>query len=91
MIYLPPGYDKSKKYPVLYLLHGIGGDEFEWMRNGDPEIILDNLYAKKKTAPMIVVLPIGRAMKNDRAEGNVFEPKKLPQYCKENRVPHIWH
>src|SRR5438045_7817673 len=43
-IYLPPGYSKSTKYPVLYLLHGIGGDEYEWLRDGgNPDIILDNL------------------------------------------------
>jgi len=81
LIYTPPGYDKSKKYPVLYLLHGIGGDEFEWLRNGHPEIILDNLYAENKIKPMIVVLPNGRAMKNDRAEGNVFEHEKAQSFA----------
>lgn len=81
LIYTPPGYDKNKKYPVLYLLHGIGGDEFEWLRNGHPEIILDNLYSENKIAPMIVVLPNGRAMKNDRAEGNVFEPEKAQSFA----------
>lgn len=81
LIYLPPGYNKNKKYPVLYLLHGIGGDEFEWLRHGHPEIILDNLYAEKKIAPMIVVLPNGRAMKNDRAEGNVFDPEKAASFA----------
>jgi len=81
LIYTPPGYKKSKKYPVLYLLHGIGGDEFEWLRNGHPEIILDNLYAENKIKPMILVLPNGRAMKNDRAEGNVFEPEKAQSFA----------
>ena len=81
LIYTPPGFNKSKKYPVLYLLHGIGGDEFEWLHNGHPEIILDNLYAKNKITPMIVVLPNGRAMKNDRAEGNVFEPEKAQSFA----------
>jgi enterochelin esterase-like enzyme len=80
LIYLPPGYDKNKKYPVLYLLHGIGGDEFEWLHNGQPDIILDNLYADKKIAPMIVVLPNGRAMKDDRAEGNVYGPEKAAAF-----------
>src|SRR5665647_1281442 len=41
LIYTPPGYSKNKKYPVLYLLHGIGGDEKEWLNGGHPEIILD--------------------------------------------------
>jgi enterochelin esterase-like enzyme len=58
---------------VLYLLHGIGGDETEWQRACKPEVILDNLIADGKAQPMIVVMPNGRARKNDRAEGNVFE------------------
>lgn len=70
-IYLPPKYDKSKKYPVLYLLHGIGGDHQEWMQ-GVPNIILDNLYSQKKAEPMIIVMPNGRALPNDKAEGNIY-------------------
>jgi enterochelin esterase-like enzyme len=65
LIYTPPGYQKKKKYPVLYLLHGIGGDEKEWLRGAAPQVILDNLYAEKKLEPMIVVMPNGRAMKDD--------------------------
>jgi len=72
MVYTPPGYSPNKKYPVLYLLHGIGGDETEWFKQGAPDVILDNLYADKKLVPMIVVLPNGRAQANDRAEGNVY-------------------
>ena len=72
LIYTPPGYSKNKKYPVLYLLHGIGGDEKEWFNQGQPQVILDNLYAEKKVEPMIVVLPNGRAMKDDRAIGDVY-------------------
>lgn len=70
-IYLPPKYDKKKKYPVLYLLHGIGGDHKEWMQ-GVPNIILDNLIAQKKAEPMIIVMPNGRAIKDDRAQGNIY-------------------
>jgi enterochelin esterase-like enzyme len=55
---------------VLYLLHGIGGDEEEWRRGGHPEIILDNLIADKKAEPMIVVMPNGRAQPNDRPGTN---------------------
>jgi enterochelin esterase-like enzyme len=72
LVYTPPGYSKTKRYPVLYLLHGIGGTEREWADNGAPQAILDNLYAKRKLTPMIVVMPNGRAQVNDRAEGNVF-------------------
>ncbi|HEV2207211.1 MAG TPA: alpha/beta hydrolase-fold protein [Verrucomicrobiae bacterium] len=71
-VYTPPGYSKDQKYPVLYLLHGIGGDETEWERFAHPDILLDNLLADQKVVPMIVVMPNGRAQKNDRAEGDVF-------------------
>jgi enterochelin esterase-like enzyme len=71
-VYTPPGYSKDKKYPVLYLLHGIGGDETEWERYAHPDIMLDNLLAEKKVVSMIVVMPNGRAQKNDRAEGDIF-------------------
>ncbi len=72
VVYTPPNYDAAKKYPVLYLLHGIGGTEQEWPSNGAPAEILDNLAADRKITPMIVVMPNGRAQANDRAEGNVF-------------------
>ncbi|RCR68476.1 esterase [Larkinella punicea] len=81
LIYTPPGYSKKKKYPVLYLLHGIGGDEKEWLRGGKPQVILDNLYAENKLEPMIVVMPNGRAMKDDRAVGNVFDKDKVEAFA----------
>jgi enterochelin esterase-like enzyme len=61
VVYTPPGYSKDNKYPVLYLLHGIGDDETGWTKKGSAEVILDNLYADKKLVPMIVVMPNGRA------------------------------
>ena len=81
LIYCLPGYSKDQKYPVLYLLHGIGGDEKEWLNGGHPEVILDNLYAEKKIEPMIVVLPNGRAMKDDRATGNMFDKEKVAAFA----------
>jgi enterochelin esterase-like enzyme len=75
LVYTPPGYSDQIRYPVLYLLHGIGGDETEWHKNARPQVILDNLAADKKLVPMIVVMPNGRAEKNDRAEGNIFAPE----------------
>jgi enterochelin esterase-like enzyme len=81
LIYTPPGYSGKKKYPVLYLLHGIGGDQKEWLRGGKPQVILDNLYAENKLEPMIVVMPNGRAMKDDRAIGNVFEKDKVEAFA----------
>jgi enterochelin esterase-like enzyme len=81
LVYTPPGYSKRNKYPVLYLLHGIGGDEKEWLNGGKPEVILDNLYAEGKIVPMIVVLPNGRAMKDDRAGGNIMAPDKVAAFA----------
>jgi enterochelin esterase-like enzyme len=81
LIYTPPGYSKKKKYPVLYLLHGIGGDEKEWLNGGHPQVILDNLYADHKIEPMIVVMPNGRAMKDDRATGNIMAPDKVQAFA----------
>ena len=80
LIYTPPGFSKKKKYPVFYLLHGIGGDEKEWLNGGQPQVILDNLYANNKIEPMIVVMPNGRAMKDDRAVGNVFDSEKVQAF-----------
>jgi len=81
LIYTPPGYSKDKKYPVLYLLHGIGGDEKEWLNGGQPQVILDNLYAENKVEPMIVVMPNGRAMKDDRATGNIMAADKVQAFA----------
>ena len=62
-VYLPPEYEKnpSKKYPVLYLLHGGGGDEDAWTTMGRASIIMDNLIAAGRATPMIVVMPNGNA------------------------------
>ena len=78
-IYLPPGYSAAQKYPVLYLLHGIGGDENEWARSGKPDIILDNLLADKNATPMIVVLPNGRAAKDVTARDPI--PQQSPAFA----------
>ncbi len=61
-VYTPPGYSADKKYPVLYLLHGIGGNEREeWAKGGVANVVLDNLIADQKIVPMIMVLPNGNA------------------------------
>ncbi|WP_418585761.1 esterase [Phocaeicola sp.] len=59
-VYTPAGYeDGNKQYPVLYLLHGAGGDENAWSELGRAVQILDNLIAQGKAEPMIVVMPNG--------------------------------
>ena len=60
-VYTPPGYSTDKKYPVLYLLHGIGGNDLEWVRSCHADTILDNLLADGKIVPMVVVFPNGNS------------------------------
>ena len=84
-VYLPPGYSSGHKYPVLYLLHGIGGDEHEWLNVASPNVILDNLIADGKAGPMIIVFPNGRALADDRAVGNPFTPEKAAVFAKFER------
>jgi Enterochelin esterase and related enzymes len=65
-VYTPAGYEANKKtkYPVLYLLHGSGGDEDEWKNFGRACQIIDNLIAQGKAVPMIVVMPNGHVGMN---------------------------
>ena len=61
-VYTPAGYEKgNKRYPVFYLLHGMGGDENAWSELGRATQILDNLIAQGKAEPMIVVMTNGNA------------------------------
>ncbi len=79
VIYTPPGYSSEMKYPVLYLLHGIGDVETTWWKGGRANVILDNLLSEKKITPMIVVMPNGRSSKTMTArtpwdqQGPAFE------------------
>jgi enterochelin esterase-like enzyme len=61
LVYTPPGYSTDREYPVLYLLHGIGGNERHWTQFGAANVILDNLLSEDAIVPMIVVMPNGRA------------------------------
>jgi Enterochelin esterase and related enzymes len=77
-IYTPAGYETSgKKYPVLYLLHGAGGDEEAWIALGRSAQIMDNLIAMNKAVPMIVVMtngnPTKQAAPGEAAEG-MYKP-----------------
>ena len=80
LVYTPPDYSKNKKYPVLYLLHGLGGDQTNWTQAGSADIILDNLYADKKIESMIVVMPNGRASA-EPSPANMFDPCNLEAYA----------
>ncbi|WP_126972696.1 esterase [Gynurincola endophyticus] len=82
-VYTPPGYESSKtNYPVLYLLHGMGGDEEAWIALGRTAQILDNLIAQGKAKPMIVVMTNGNvaqeAAPGESALGYVKPTMQLP-------------
>ena len=80
LVYTPPGYSKDAKYPVLYLLHGIGDTETGWIQKGSADAILDNLHADKKLVPMIVVMPNGRASA-DPPPANIFDRSQFDAFA----------
>ena len=95
-IILPPNFDENKKYPVLYLLHGIGGDEREWL-GGNPNEIINNLVAEEKTKEMIVVIPNIRARHSGVAEQatGARSPERFREFdnflhdLRDDLMPHI--
>lgn len=77
-VYLPPAYDTSKdRYPVLYLLHGGGGDEDAWRAMGRAPEIFDNLIAQGKTVPMIVVMGNGNMWQASSPDGITATPNPM--------------
>jgi enterochelin esterase-like enzyme len=71
-VYTPPGYSADRKYPVLYLHHGLGNTSTEWTQRARAPIILDNLIADKKILPFIVIFPSGNAtaVQGDEKQGD---------------------
>jgi enterochelin esterase-like enzyme len=87
-VYTPPGYSKDQKYPVLYLLHGIGGDETEWERFAKPDVQLDNLLAdpdRAKRELKLLWLSCGNK------DGLLRISQGVHAYLKEHDVPHVWN
>jgi len=70
-VYTPPKYDPNVTYPIMYLLHGIGGTHTEWL-DGNPNEILSNLINAGEAKPMIVVMPNVRAMNPDTVPSDQF-------------------
>ena len=88
-IYTPPGYDKGDSYPVLYLLHGAGGDEEAWLTLGRTAQIMDNLIALGKAKPMIVVMPNGNASDDAGPLETGIKNKQNPKATYEESFPDI--
>jgi enterochelin esterase-like enzyme len=81
-VYTPPGYDvrRSRAYPTLYLLHGLGDDAERWLNGGAANVILDNLIAQQKAVPMVIVTTLGYGVSNGPAGAMV--PESIPNYTK---------
>jgi enterochelin esterase-like enzyme len=89
MVYTPPGYETTtQKYPVLYLLHGGGGDEDAWLTMGRANIIMDNLIAAGKAKPMVVVMPNGNATQTV-SQGYGYGPTPAPQSVQAPAPPPV--
>jgi beta-galactosidase len=87
VVYLPPDYASDKKYPVLYLLHGIGGNEWEWSGYVHADAVADNLIRLGKAVPMIIVMPNGRALPDDSVPpaNKTFSPENAAGFGKFER------
>jgi enterochelin esterase-like enzyme len=87
VVYLPPNYSADKKFPVLYLLHGIGGNEWEWKGYVHADVVVDNLIAANKAVPMIIVMPNGRALPDDSVppSDKTFSPENAAGFAKFER------
>ena len=89
-VYTPPTYGKdNKKYPVLYLQHGWGENEYAWSNQGHANLIMDNLIAEGKTKPFIIVMTYG--MTNDVKFGTIgqFTAKEFETVLVDELVPYI--
>lgn len=91
VVYLPPGYEKSsRRYPVLYLVHGSGDVPESWVNAGHANFILDNLIADGKAKPMIVVMPAGHAVPfNTPRGGPVSNNDLFEQYVVKEVIPMV--
>ncbi len=79
-IILPAGYSDEYEYPVLYLLHGIGGDHTEWL-GSNPVQVIGNLIAEEKAPAMIVVMPNVRARANDKGNpADIYAPEHFKAF-----------
>ncbi len=84
-IYTPSTTESGDIRYLLFVLHGIGGDEDEWQRYGNPDAILDRLIADRSIPPLIAVFPNGRASNPDSAPENVFEPHAIEGFLNFGR------
>ena len=89
LVYTPPGYDKSKEYPVLYLLGGSGDLAQTWYMHGQANFIMDNLLAEGKAVPMIIVMPNNQVINRSHPQHTELTFKILEREFKEVIIPFV--
>ena len=90
-VYTPPNYNSHHGYPVLYLMHGAGGNDTDWVVNMRTNFILDNLIAQHKVKPMIVVMPDTNVGTGNGLSGSVTADQFIQQELLGTIVPYIEH
>ena len=89
LVYTPPGYDKNKEYPTLYLLGGSGDLAETWTMHGQANFIMDNLLAEKKAVPMIIVMPNNQVVNRSNPDHTNLTFKILEREFKEVIIPYV--
>jgi enterochelin esterase-like enzyme len=90
-VYTPPNYNSHRGYPVLYLMHGAGGNDTDWIVNMRADFILDNLIAQHKVKPMIVVMPDTNVGSTGGLNGSVTADQFIQQELLGTIVPYTEH
>ena len=90
-VYTPPNYNSHRGYPVLYLMHGAGGNDTDWVVNMRANYILDNLIAQHKVKPMIVVMPDTNVGTTGGLNGSVTADQFIQQELLGTIVPYTEH
>jgi enterochelin esterase-like enzyme len=90
-VYTPPNYNSHRGYPVLYLMHGAGGNDTDWVVNMRANFILDNLIAQHKVKPMVVVMPDTNVGSTGGLNGSVTADQFIQQELLGTIVPYIEH
>ncbi len=88
-VYTPPGYDRRKKYPVLYLLGGSGELAGTWAQDGRANFILDNLLAEKKAVPMLIVMPNNQVIHRSHPKHTELTFKLFEEELRKQILPFV--
>ena len=86
-VYTPPGYDRKKIYPVLYLVGGSGELPHNWIHDGRVNFIMDNLLAEKKAVPMVIVIPNNQVIHRNHPKHVELTFKKFEAELRQHVIP----